>query len=200
MKWLEKLFKTFSKEPEKPQEQMKHSLPVDEAFVHNFKEKGGIFVYIETLEELPSIFEKILLENNREATVFTHNASLEAIFYSSFSSYFEGDDQKATFFLTDCEYLVAQEGSILFSSRQLGQKRLEELPPVLIVVAKTSQIVGSLRDAMAGVNRKTQTNRPNNIRALRGFESPKEKDSIFAESCYRTTYLLLIEDLNHTEE
>ncbi|MEB3005340.1 LUD domain-containing protein [Capnocytophaga sp. G2] len=201
MKWLEKLFKGTPKgqEMSSGRKEKYSKLPIDEAFVMNFKEKGGIFLYIDSIEELEEVFQKILLENNANATIFTHNEDLEELFYSQYPSYFTGDSQQATLFLTDCEYLVADEGSVLFSSRQLGQKRLDELPPSLIIIAKTSQIVGSLIDAMGGLNRKTHRDRPNNIRSLRSFTKPKEKDSIFYENCYRTTYLLLLEDLNPNE-
>ena len=63
MNWLAKLFKgTFSaasspnpniSEPEK-------ELPIDEAFVKNFKDKGGIFVYVEKKEDLPKVFQTVL--------------------------------------------------------------------------------------------------------------------------------------------
>jgi len=189
MKWLEKLFKGTPKgqEMSSGRKEKYSKLPIDEAFVMNFKEKGGIFLYIDSIEELEEVFQKILLENNANATIFTHNEDLEELFYSQYPSYFTGDSQQA------------DEGSVLFSSRQLGQKRLDELPPSLIIIAKTSQIVGSLIDAMGGLNRKTHRDRPNNIRSLRSFTKPKEKDSIFYENCYRTTYLLLLEDLNSNE-
>ena len=183
MKWLEKLFKGTPKgqEMSSGRKEKYSKLPIDEAFVMNFKEKGGIFLYIDSIEELEEVFQKILLENNANATIFTHNEDLEELFYSQYPSYFTGDSQQATLFLTDCEYLVADEGSVLFSSRQLGQKRLDELPPSLIIIGKTHR------------------DRPNNIRSLRSFTKPKEKDSIFYENCYRTTYLLLLEDLNSNE-
>ena len=130
---------------------------------------------------------------------FSHNEQVEALFSAVPHTFFTDDDQEATHFLTDCEYLVAEEGSLLFSSRQLGQKHLDELPQNLVVVAKISQIVATLFDAMGGLNRQTQQNRPNNIRTLRAFLPPKEKDSILYENCYRTTYLLLLEDLNTNE-
>ena len=138
-------------------------------------------------------------EAGEDTFVFTHNEHLDQQLSADFPDCFVTNDQLATHFLTDCEYLVAEEGSIMFSSRQLGQKRLDELPSTLIVVAKISQIVATLMDAMGGLNRQVHQERPNNIRTLRAFTPPEEKDSIFYENCYRTTYLLLLEDLNTNE-
>ena len=78
-------------------------------------------------------------EAGEDTFVFTHNEHLDQQLSADFPDYFVTNDQLATHFLTDCEYLVAEEGSIMFSSRQLGQKRLDELPSTLIVVAKISQ-------------------------------------------------------------
>ena len=50
MNWLAKLFKgTFSaaSSPNPNISEPERELPIDEAFVKNFKDKGGIFVYIE---------------------------------------------------------------------------------------------------------------------------------------------------------
>lgn len=202
MNWLSKLFKgTFSASPS-PNSYMKEpqkELPIDEAFVKNFKDKGGIFVYVEKRDDLPKVFQTMVSEAGEDTFVFTHNEHLDQQLLADFPDCFVTDDQLATHFLTDCEYLVAEEGSIMFSSRQLGQKRLDELPSTLIVVAKISQIVATLMDAMGGLNRQVHQERPNNIRTLRAFTPPEEKDSIFYENCYRTTYLLLLEDLNTNE-
>lgn len=177
----------------------KEDLPIDEAFVKNFKAKGGIFIYVDKIRDLPNVFQTIVSQEGEDTLVFGHNISLEELFLSDFPDYFTADDQQATHFLTDCEYLVAEEGSVMFSSRQLGQKRLDELPSKLIVVAKISQIVATLMDAMGGLNLQTFLHeRPNNIRTLRAF-MPQDKDSIFCENCYRTTYLILLEDLNTNE-
>ena len=202
MNWLAKLFKgTFSAAPSPNPNisEPERELPIDEAFVKNFKDKGGIFVYVEKKEDLPKVFQTVVSEAGEDTFVFTHNEQLEEQLSAEFPDCFITNDQLATHFLTDCEYLVAEEGSVMFSSRQLGQKRLDELPSTLIVVAKISQIVGSLMDAMGGLNRQTYKERPNNIRSLRAFCPPEEKDSIFCENCYRTTYLLLLEDLNTNE-
>ena len=199
MKWLEKIFSGIFKGAEAPSKYMsepKDDLPIDEAFVKNFKAKGGVFVYIDKMTDLHKAFHTIVSEKGKKALVFGHNEQLTEPLMTDYPDYFTFNDEKANYFLTDCEYLVAEEGSLIFSSRQLGQKRLDELPSTLIVVAKISQIVATLMDAMGGLNRQVHQERPNNIRTLRAFVPPEEKDSIFYENCYRTTYLLLLEDLN----
>jgi L-lactate utilization protein LutC len=48
------------------------------------------------------------------------------------------------FLFTTCEYLIANDGSILISSNQIAEKKLNELPKNFIVFATTSQIVKPL--------------------------------------------------------
>ena len=50
--------------------------------------------------------------------------------------------------ISSCELLVAQTGSILVSSRLSGGRGLSILPHVHVVVAHTSQIFGTLGDAL----------------------------------------------------
>ena len=50
------------------------------AFVNNFKNKGGIFIYIENPIELPNILQTILLDKGADSLVFSHNEQVEALF------------------------------------------------------------------------------------------------------------------------
>ena len=104
MKWLEKLFKgAFSEAPSEVYEGKNSDLPIDEAFVNNFKNKGGIFIYIENPIELPNILQTILLDKGADSLVFSHNEQVEALFSAVPHTFFTDDDQVATHFLTDCE-------------------------------------------------------------------------------------------------
>ena len=58
------------KEPQK-------ELPIDEAFVKNFKDKGGIFVYVEKRDDLPKVFQTMVSEAGEDTFVFTHNEHLD---------------------------------------------------------------------------------------------------------------------------
>lgn len=50
--------------------------------------------------------------------------------------------------LTGCEYLVAHTGSVVVSSHQVSGRRMNVFPPIHIVVAKLSQMVDRVEDAM----------------------------------------------------
>jgi L-lactate dehydrogenase complex protein LldG len=56
--------------------------------------------------------------------------------------------------VTECDALIAQTGSVLVSSRSSGGRALTVLPPHHIVLARHSQLVADLPEAMALVRKK----------------------------------------------
>ena len=170
------------------------NLPIDEQFTFNFKENGGKFIYCENLDEIAENFENILAENDW----FESNAQC----YDNRLLYLL-DDNKLTynnttppvFFLSSCENLIADEGSILFSSNQLKHFKPNELPTNMIVFATTSQIVNSKSDGMRRIKSTHEKNYPSNITAIKYFEEVKEQDFLHYGSCHKNLYLLLLEDL-----
>ena len=120
-------------------------LPIDEKFTYNFNKNGGKFLYCENWEEISETFDNILIENDwYEKKVFCINNQL--------ASKFEGynlnftKNPKASFFLSPCESLVANNGSILLSSNQIREKKLHELPTNFVIFATTSQLVESISE------------------------------------------------------
>jgi L-lactate utilization protein LutC len=99
------------------------------------------------------------------------------------------------FFLTSCESLVAEEGSIMFSSTQIKQKKAAELPLNIIVVASTSQIVLGKSDGLREIKKRYTTDYPTNITTIKYFEKAKEEDFLHYGSSPKNLYLLLLEDL-----
>ena len=197
MSWIKKIFKNSKQQPEEKslEDMSKMQVPVDEVFVENLKKNGGIFIYCESLTDIIQTIGKIVAENIENIKLSCHNEYLKSILPENYFRFFTNTDAQATFFLTDCEYLLANDGSIMFSSNQLGSKQINDLPPSLIVVAKTSQIVGHINDVMVGIMQRPKKERPDNIRSFKNFQT-KEKDTIMYGSCSRKLYLLLLEDLN----
>ena len=112
-------------------------LPIDEKFTYNFNRNGGKFLYCENMDEILEAFDNIMLENDwYEKDVFCLDGKL--------TSRFDGFNLKftknpiATFFLSGCESLVANNGSILLCSNQIKEKKLNELPANFVIFATTS--------------------------------------------------------------
>lgn len=187
-----------SEEPLKPSDHSKYfpeeKLPIDEKFTYNFNKNGGKFLYCENWEEIHEAFDNILAENNwYEKEVFCISHLLTEKF-DGYNLKFSTDEQ-AAFCLTSCESLISNNGSILLSSNQIKEKKLNELPSNLIIFATTSQLVDNISEGMRIIKNRSKESIPSNITTIQDFESNKEKDFMTYGSSTKNLYLLLLEDL-----
>lgn len=169
-------------------------LPIDEKFTYNFKNNGGKFIYCENWEEVTEAFDNIMIENDwYEQDVFCINDQLCKKF-DGFNLNF-GKNTEAKFFLSACESLVSNNGSILLSSNQIKEKKLKELPFNVIIFATTSQIVETISEGLRIIKNQSSGYIPSNITTIQDFETEKEKDFMSYGSSTKNLYLLLLEDL-----
>jgi L-lactate utilization protein LutB len=170
-------------------------LPIDEKFTINFKSNGGKFLYCENLDEIFQSVENIIKENKWEdKKVFFFDKNLKLIFKDCNLSQ-TNKISDATFFITTCENLIANDGSLLISSNQIAEKKLIELPVNFIVYATTSQIVETIGEGLRGIKYKNKQKIPTNITTIKHFKSSDEKDFLSYGSSSKNLYLLLLEDL-----
>ncbi|MCF8272296.1 MAG: lactate utilization protein [Flavobacteriaceae bacterium] len=197
--------KIFGSISDKKEEELKSSergkympeikLPIDEKFTINFKANGGKFLYCEDLEEVFESLENIIQENKWEdKKTFFFDKNLKDKFKES--GLVAADTlSDSTIFLTTCENLIGNDGSLLISSNQIAEKKLTELPINFIVFATTSQIVENIGEGLRGIKNKNKQKIPTNITTIKHFKSSDEKDFLSYGSSSKNLYLLLLEDL-----
>ena len=136
-----------------------------------------------------------ILEENQisEKDVYCINRRLGSKFNSTKFNFKEPKNN--SFFLTTCESLIAKNGSILFSSNQIKEKKLSELPSKFIVFSTTSQLTDTISEGMRKIKNQSKNLIPSNITTIQDFESKKEKDFMSYGSSTKNLYLLLLEDL-----
>ncbi|MBD0830656.1 LUD domain-containing protein [Aestuariibaculum sediminum] len=170
-------------------------LPIDERFTINFKANGGKFLYCENLDEIFENYHNILEENGWESeSAFVVDEQL----IHKFKTFKLIKSQKlsdVSFFLTTCENLIANDGSLLISSKQIFEKKLPDLPENFVVFATTSQIVENIGEGLRGIKAKNKQKIPTNITTIKHFKSSQEKDFLSYGSSAKNLYLLLLEDL-----
>ncbi len=168
-------------------------LPIDERFTINFKANGGKFLYCEDLDEVKQNLSLILQENDwKQKKVLLLDERL-ANKFKDFD--FEISNNDCTFFLTTCEFLISNDGSLLISSNQIAEKRLHELPPNFIIFATTSQFVETISEGLKGIKQKNKEKLPTNITTIKHFKACDDKDFLSYGSSSKNLYLLLLEDL-----
>jgi hypothetical protein len=172
----------------------KTNMSIDEQFIYNFKKNGGKFLYCDNLEEVKEQFENILQENDwYESNVLCYESKLFSILDENKLGYEKDPDPK--FLFCNCENLIAEEGSILFCSKQIKQHKPNELPINIVVFATTSQILSVKSDGLSAIKKKYEKDIPTNITAIKYFEKAKEEDFTQYGSAAKNLYLLLLEDL-----
>lgn len=170
-------------------------LPIDEKFTINFKANGGKFLYCENLNEIFQNLQNIIDENNwDDKNALILDVNLKDKFKNS-NLQPTTKISESTFFLTTCENLIGNDGSLLISSKQIFEKRLPELPVNFIVFATTSQIVENIGEGLRGIKFKNKQKIPTNITTIKHFKSDGEKDYLSYGSSAKNLYLLLLEDL-----
>ena len=194
MNFFKKLFNLPVTEDKEIQKQ-EVDLSLDDLFVHNFVEKGGKFLYClketEVIENLKSILKEnnwnqLTLLDNRLATFFNQN---DVVVNRNFNS-------SIPVFL-NCEHLIADNGDILFSSKQLKSIKLSDMPQNFIVYATTSQLVKDMGQGLTGIKIHHKGNLPTNISAVKNYNINKSDDNFlnYGNSNSKNLYLLLLEDL-----
>jgi hypothetical protein len=169
-------------------------LPVDEKFTYNFKKNGGKFLYCENLNEVKDQFLNILEENDWfECEALCYEPKLFSILDENKLSYEKPQNPK--FLFASCENLIADEGSVLFSSNQIKQNKPNDLPINIIILATTSQILESKSDGLRVIKKKYDKDYPTNITTIKYFEKAKDEDFLQYGSTAKNLYLLLLEDL-----
>ena len=194
MNFFKRLFNIpFEEDIEIKQQEVELSL--DDLFVHNFVKKGGKFLYCIKKQEVVDTFKKVLSENNwKEVSLLDDKlASFMNIKDVKLLNNFK--DNAPVF--TSCEHLIADRGDVLFSSNQLGSRKLKEYPDNFIVYATTSQFVKNTGQGLTGIKTNFAKRLPTNISAIKNYIINKNDDNFlnYGNSNSKNLYLLLLEDL-----
>ena len=171
---------------------------VEDKFTLNFSSNGGKFLYATDINESEEFFLKILEENNwYEKSILCFNEDFIKNYIPHNNIKFNKSNLNSNLFITDCEFLVAKDGSILLSAKQIQSYKANDLPNNIIVMAKTSQLSETLSKGLEGIRIKYSNNLPSNITSIKNFNKKEGEDLNFLTygSSAKNLYLILFEDL-----
>ena len=194
-KFLKNIIKISQKEEAETKDLQEDELSIDEQFVKKFIHKGGKFLYCSDVEELERNLVQVLQENEWN-NVIAFDENLKELL-TKIKSAKTNKIIPSLPFITYCECLIANDGSIMFSSKQLKDKKLKDLPLNFIVCAKTSQLVTDSRDGISGIRNRSEKNSPTIISSIKDFIINKTETDFmsYGNTNSKTLYLLLLEDL-----
>jgi len=194
-----KIFESFSDQQEHKEKERNWFIPevetsLDELFVIEFINNGGKFLYCTDMTEVCAEFENILEENDwYEKEVFCLESKLYDLLDENKLIY--KDTNSPEFLFVGCESLIAEEGSIMFSSKQIGHTPTHQLSQNIIVFATTNQIVSSKSDGLRVIKNRYKTAFPTNITTLKYFKPVETEDFLHYGSIPKNMYLILMENV-----
>ena len=169
----------------------KVKVAIEERFIINFIDNGGKFLYSENYNELNKNLDLILKENSwvKEDLLITNN-KIKSNYKLPNSIKVNQENSKC--FVTDCENLIADDGSILISSNQIEEKNLSDFPNNLIILSETTKFKNSISEGLAEIKSKSKKI-PSNITTIKNFQISQEKDFLSYGTSAKNLYLILLE-------
>ncbi len=139
--------------------------PIDVIFAKNLNNSGGKFFYCKNEQNLKKILEKLIshLDINK---LYCPDNKLQNTF--NLDSLTVKLDNKNNYqgIITNCEFIIADQGKVMLSSEQIQNKKISNLPKELIIISYTSQIVRRINDAMRSLTKKYKDKIPSNISTI----------------------------------
>jgi len=169
----------------------KVKVAIEERFIVNFIDNGGKFLYSENYNELNENLSLILKENSwvKEDLLITNN-KIKSNYKLPNSIKVNQENSKC--FVTNCENLIADDGSILISSNQIEEKNLSDFPNNLIILSETTKFKNSIGEGLAEIKSKSKKI-PSNITTIKNFQISQEKDFLSYGTSAKNLYLILLE-------
>jgi len=144
-------------------------LSLEVSFAQNFTEAGGKFVFCLDYNECIDNLQYLAKENNWDK-IFCKEEPLQELLDIGQLSYASGNENVSSFqaCITTCEFLIAQTGSVIISSKQTSGRKTYFDFPLHLVVAFTSQLMGETKEAIKNMKVKYPTQFPSFVSIITG--------------------------------
>lgn len=167
-------------------------------FATKLVESGGTFIYCENEkdvgDQLTTLIDQQILTN-----IFCVDKSISGLLEDSKIAFSNKEEEFSSLVvgITPCDFLISRFGSIMVSSGLGSGRRLMVYPEIHIVIAKASQVVSELKDALVGMKKKYQNNFPSQITTITGPSRTAdiEKTLVMGAHGPKSLYVFMIDDM-----
>jgi L-lactate dehydrogenase complex protein LldG len=171
--------------------------PEDVNFAQELTAAGGLFVYCEDEKEVTEGLRFLMSDRKWDRFYANEPRIIEILTRGSLP--FEHSPAQMTTAqvgVTGCEFLIARLGSVMVSSGQMAGRRIFVYPDIHIVIARTSQLVPDLRDALAKLRKKYEQRMPSLVTVITGPSRTAdiEKTLVMGAHGPRELIVFLLED------
>jgi L-lactate dehydrogenase complex protein LldG len=167
-------------------------------FAIKLNESGGTFVYCENEKDV-IIKIAALAEQKSWDNIFCADnlISEELTDYKITTTSTAEEFKHVNVSIATCDFLVSRFGSIMVSSGLGLGRQIFVFPETLIIIAKASQVVPELKDALLGIKKKYVTNFPSQITVITGPSRTAdiEKTLVMGAHGSKNLYVFMIDDI-----
>lgn len=171
--------------------------PLDVVFAKALTKSGGHFVYCES--EI-NLIENLIdfVETNKVSKLAVYESGLGRLL-GHYGFPFVGNSvalKDVEVGVTSCECLVARNGSVLISSASESGRTLAVFPPTHLVIAKASQLVMDVKEALVLVRDRYGERLPSLLSLVTGPSKSKLLDTAFSKGGVgpQHLYVFVLED------
>lgn len=167
-------------------------------FATKLVDAGGDFIYCENEADVGNQL-KALIEQQKWSKVYCIDKYISGLLSNSNIDYSSEPDDflQLSVGITSCEFLISRFGSIMVSSGLGSGRRLMIYPEIHIVIARATQVVPELKDALAGIEKKYQNKLPSQITTITGPSRTAdiEKTLVMGAHGPKKLFVFMIDDM-----
>lgn len=171
--------------------------PMEIMFAQRLTKLNGKFVFCESEKEFAENLSSLMKDNNW-SDPFTFEGKVKRILGDAGMSFVDSEEKlpELNVGITLCENLVARTGSLFISSRLASGRRLHVFPNYHIVLAYTSQLVMTHKDAIKQIQDRYQGQIPSLISCITGPSRTADIEKTLVQGAHgpKEIYVFLVDD------
>ncbi len=166
-------------------------------FAIKLNESGGTFIYCENEKDVINNIAALAEQKSWDNIFCTDNRISEELSkYDIITTNTPEEFKSVNVSIAYCDFLISRFGSVMVSSGLGLGRQIFVFPETLVIVAKASQVVPELKDAIVGIKKKYITNFPSQITVITGPSRTAdiEKTLVMGAHGSKNLYVFLIDD------
>ena len=171
--------------------------PLEIIFAQQLTKLNGKFIYCQDEKELAENISSLIEENKWDHIFcFEKNAKEFLKKHKIGFSENEKDIRHANVGISLCESLAARTGSVIVSSKQSSGRRLPAFANYHIVIAYSSQLVYTIKEALTAIKKKYGANLPSMIVNISGPSRTADIEKTLVQGAHgpKEIYVFLVDE------
>jgi len=167
-------------------------------FALKLNESNGTFIYCANEKDVNANLVSLIKQEGWKDIYCTDKVQSELLLAQEIETINNSDEFKnVSVGITGCDFLISRFGSVMVSSGLGYGRQIFIFPETHIVIAKASQVVPEIKDALLGMKKKYSNNLPSQITVITGPSRTAdiEKTLVMGAHGPKNLYVFMIDDM-----